>query len=157
MARRKLGTYTSIGTGSSLYRHFGVDGSLRKAFGTWRCFHPVPKAIHRHRVVLPSVFLHFYRVVLPPGTKGSSIGYFKRKVPLFPWQVMCRRNGKEGICEARDSEFGSWPPHATLPGINIFWPKMLGYWLEPTPNTKESLKHQFFTQCSRCPYLVSVS
>ena len=45
--------------------------------------------------------------LLPPGTKGSFMGYFKRKISLFQSQVMYRRDGKVGACEARDPKFSS--------------------------------------------------
>jgi hypothetical protein len=43
---------------------------LRLSIGAGWCYHPV--------------FLYYYRVVLPPDMKGSSIGYFKWKISLFP-------------------------------------------------------------------------
>ena len=45
-----------------------------------------------------------YRV-LPTGTLGSSMGYFKRKISIFTIEVMCTQDGKKGTCEARDPGF----------------------------------------------------
>jgi hypothetical protein len=49
-----------------------------------------------------------YRV-LPTGTLGSSMSYFKRKISIFTIEVMCMRDGKKGICEARDPRFEYQP------------------------------------------------
>ena len=50
-----------------------------------------------------------YRLVTPTGTLGSSMGYFKRKISIFPSDVMCRRDGQKGTREASDLEFESRP------------------------------------------------
>ena len=47
--------------------------------------------------------------MLPTDTLGSSMGYFKRKISIFPSDVMCRRDGQKGTREASDLEFESRP------------------------------------------------
>ena len=47
--------------------------------------------------------------MLPTDTLGSSMGYFKRKISIFPSDVMCRRDGQKGTREASDLEFESQP------------------------------------------------
>ena len=97
-------------------------------------FIPVPKALHRYRVVtftlVPGgttnrcLWMSLrYRLVLTTGTLGSSMCYLKRKISIFSSEVMCRRDGKKSTCEATDPEFEFRP--------TIF-----------AKNT--SLRHQFF-------------
>jgi len=50
-----------------------------------------------------------YWLVTPTGTLGSSMGYFKRKISIFPSDVMWRRDGQKGTREASDLEFESRP------------------------------------------------
>jgi hypothetical protein len=46
-----------------------------------------------------------YRLVVPTGTLGSSMGYFKRKISIFLSEVMYKWDGKKDTREARDPEF----------------------------------------------------
>src|SRR6185312_6486214 len=50
-----------------------------------------------------------YRLVTPTATLGSSMGYFKKKISIFPSDVMCRRDGQKVTHETRDLEFESRP------------------------------------------------
>ena len=50
-----------------------------------------------------------YRLVLPTGTLGSFMCYFKRKISIFSSEVMCRWDGKKSIRETTDPEFESRP------------------------------------------------
>jgi len=105
-------------------------------------------------------FYSMYRLLTPPGTKGSSIDYFKRKISPSQSQLLCRWDGKRGTHEVRGHRFGSWLPHArvfhmkksrdlllvgSLPGFNIFfWLKLLWYRVEPSHPV---LKRDFGTGC----------
>ena len=97
-----------------------MDEIFEWALGTGWYYQPVPKALHRYRVVIfilvpggttnRCLWMSLrYRLVLPTGTLGSSMDYLKRKISIFPSDVMCRRDGKKGTCEARDPKFESWP------------------------------------------------
>ena len=58
-----------------------------------------------------------YRLMLPTGTLGSSMSYFKRKISIFSSEVMCRRDGKKDTRETRDSVFetGTLALHQPVP------------------------------------------
>ena len=98
---------------------FRMDGTYGWALGTGWC-QPVPKALHRHRVVtftlVPGgttnrcLWMSLrYRLVLPTGTLGSFMCYFKRKISIFSSKVMCRWDGKKSTRETTDPEFESRP------------------------------------------------
>ena len=50
-----------------------------------------------------------YRLVLPTGTLGSFIGYFKRKISPSRSEQLSSWDGKGAMCEARGREFKSQP------------------------------------------------
>ena len=93
--------------------------SLKWALGTGWYYQPVPKALHRYRVVTFTLVLDGttnrylrslrYRLVLPTGTLGSSIGYFKRKIYPTRSEQLCSWDGKWATCEARGHDFKSQP------------------------------------------------
>ena len=48
-----------------------------------------------------------YRLVLPTGTLGSSISYFKKKISPTRSEHLCSWDGKGAMCEVRGREFKS--------------------------------------------------
>ena len=105
--------YQYEGTGT-----FGVDGTYEWVLGTGWYYQPVPKALHRYRVVIFTLvpdgttnrYLRSlrYPFVLPTGTLDSYMSYFERKVFPSQSELLCSWDGK-GAQRVRLEVVGSNP------------------------------------------------